>query len=70
MDTFLNIPSEQAELAAIPAESMGWLPLGEEAYLHIGKPEECQPEEGDTVIHVVGLPAAGMVGMNVLWLGG
>lgn len=70
MDALFNIPSERAELAAIQAESMGWLPLGKEAYLHMGKPEEGPPEEGDTDIHVVGLPAADMVGMNVLWLGG
>ncbi len=69
MDTLLNIPTELVELAAIQAESIGWLPLGEEAYLHMAKPEDGQPEEGDTVIHVVGLPDAGMVGMNVLWLG-
>lgn len=29
----------QAELAAIEAESIGWLPLGEGAYLHIGDPQ-------------------------------
>ena len=69
MNTFLNMPSELAELAAIQAESIGWLPLGEEAYLHIGKPEDGQPEEGGIVIQVVGLPDVGMVGMNVLWLG-
>ena len=40
MDTLLNIPSELAELAAIAAESMGWLPLGEGAYLHLGNPDE------------------------------
>ena len=30
----------QAELAAIVAESIGWLPLGDGSYLHLGKPEE------------------------------
>ena len=29
-----------AELAAIDAESIGWQPLGDGAYLHLGKPEE------------------------------
>lgn len=69
MDTLLDIPSELAELAAIQAQSIGWLSLGEEAYVHMAKHEEGQPEEGDTVIHIVGLPDAGMVGMTVLWLG-
>ena len=52
----------QAELAAIEAESIGWLPLGEGAYLHVGDPR-------DEVITVVGVPDAGMAGMNVLWVG-
>jgi hypothetical protein len=30
----------KAELAAIEAESIGWLPLEEGAYLHIGNPDE------------------------------
>ena len=30
---------ELAELAAIEAESIGWLPLGDGAYLHIGDPQ-------------------------------
>ena len=53
----------QAELAAIEAESIGWLPLGEGAYLHLGKPEE------EIVITVTGVPDAGMAGMNVLLVG-
>lgn len=52
----------QAELAAIEAESIGWLPLGEGAYLHVGDPEAL-------VIEVVGVPDAGMTGMNVLLVG-
>jgi len=44
----------KAELAAIEAESIGWLPLGDGAYLHLGKPEE----EG-VVITVVGVPGGG-----------
>lgn len=39
----------QAELAAIEAESMGWLPLGNGAYLHVGDPEAL-------VVEVVGVP--------------
>lgn len=52
----------QAELAAIEAESIGWLPLGDGAYLHVGDPEAL-------VIEVVGVPDAGMAGMNVLLVG-
>ncbi len=52
----------QAELAAIEAESIGWLPLGDGAYLHVGKPEE------EYVIAVVGVPEVGMAGLNVLLL--
>lgn len=58
----LDLPAEMAELAAIDAESIGWLPLGNGAYLHAGDPEAL-------VITVVGVPDAGMVGMNVLWVG-
>lgn len=54
----------KADLAAIEAESIGWLPLGEAAYLHVGK-----PVDQDVVITVVGVPEAGMAGMNVLWVG-
>ncbi len=39
----------RAELAAIEAESMGWLPLGNGAYLHVGDPEAL-------VVEVVGVP--------------
>lgn len=49
----------QAELAA---ESIGWLPLEDGAYLHVGDP-------GALVIDVVGVPDAGMAGINVLWVG-
>jgi len=54
---------KNVELAAIDAESIGRLPLGDGAYLHVGDPE------GD-VITVVGVPDAGMMGMNVLLLVG
>lgn len=53
----------QAELAALAAESMGWLPLDGQAYLHTGA-----PEDDDPIITVVGIPDAGMAGMNVLLL--
>jgi len=51
----------QAELAP---ESIGWTPLGDGAYLHLGK-----PEEEEIVITVVGVPEVGMAGMNVLLVG-
>lgn len=59
----LMIPDLEAELAAelkaIAAESIGWRPLGEGVYLHVGD------AHGD-VITVVGVPDAAMAGMNVL----
>lgn len=58
----MNDPDElKAELAAIEAESIGWLPLGDDAYLHVGK-----PDEEEVMITVVGV---GDVGMNVLLVG-
>ena len=45
------------------AESIGWQPLGDGAYVHLGKPEE------EVVITVVGVPEVGMTGMNVLLVG-
>jgi hypothetical protein len=56
-------PIEQdfwAELAQIQAESIGWIPLDEGAYLHLGS--------YDAVIQVVGIAKAEMAGGNVLWL--
>jgi hypothetical protein len=49
-----------AELAQIHAESIGWIPLEEGAYLHVGF--------DDAVIQVVGIAKVEMVGGNVLWL--
>ena len=51
-------------LANLAAESIGWLPLGDGAYLHMGK-----PDEEEVVITVVGVPEAAMAGMNVLLVG-
>ena len=49
-----------AELAQIQAESIGWIPLDEAAYLHLGS---------DTlVIEVVGIPKPDMQGSSVLWV--
>ena len=60
----IHLAIELAELAAVEAESIGWLPLGEGAYLHVG-----DPDEEETVITVVGVPEVGMAGMNVLLVG-
>ena len=57
-----DLQAEMAELAAIEAESIGWLPLGDGAYLHVGDPEAL-------VITVVGVPEEAMTGMNVLLVG-
>jgi len=63
-ELILDLQVELAELAAIEAESIGWLPLGDGTYLHVG-----DPDEEETVITVVGVPDAGMAGMNVLLVG-
>ncbi len=48
------------ELSQIQAESIGWIPLNDGAYLHVGS---------DTpVIQVVGIAKEEMIGSNVLWL--
>jgi hypothetical protein len=63
MNALIDPNDLKAELAAIEAEAIGWLPLEEGAYLHIGNPDEEEP------VVVVGVPDAGMAGMNVLLLG-
>ena len=60
----LDLQAEMAELATIEVESLGWLPLDDGAYLHIGN-----LDEEEVVITVVGVPDAGMAGMNVLLVG-
>lgn len=64
MNLLIETDELKAELAAIEAEAIGWLPLGDGAYLHLGK-----PEEEEVVITVVGVPEVGMAGMNVLLVG-
>jgi hypothetical protein len=49
-----------AELARIEAESIGWIPLDKDAYLHVGADE--------AVIQVVGVAKPEMADSNVLWL--
>ena len=61
-ELILDLQAELQELTAIEAESIGWLPLGDGAYLHVGDPE-------GEVITVVGVPDAGMAGVNVLLVG-
>ena len=53
------------ELKEIQAESIGWLPLEQGAYLHRGAQADTL---GDSIIEVVGVADAGMATMNVLWL--
>ena len=48
------------ELAEIEVESMGWIPLEERAYLHVGG--------DDGVVEIVGLADAGMADSDVLWI--
>jgi hypothetical protein len=49
-----------AELAQIQAELIGWIPLDDGAYLHVGS--------DPPVIQVVGIVKEEMAGSNVLWL--
>ena len=60
----LDQQAELQELVAIEAESIGWMPLGDGAYLHIGN-----LDEEEVVITVTGVADAGMAGMNVLLVG-
>ncbi len=48
------------ELVHIQAESIGWVPLGDGAYLHVGSDA--------LVIQVVGIAKEEMASSNVLWL--
>ena len=49
-----------SELSQIQAESIGWIPLDEGAYLYVGSDA--------AVIQVVGVVKEEMAGSNVLWL--
>ena len=53
---------EQGELNEIEAESIGWIPLEDGAYLHVNK-------EDDLIIEVVGVIDLTMSSMNVLLVG-
>ena len=39
MNLLIDPDGLKADLAAIKAESIGWLPLGDGAYLYVGGPE-------------------------------
>ncbi len=53
-----------SELAQIQAESIGWMPLEDGAYLHIAS----DTSANTSVIEVVGLPRSEMQGVSVLWV--
>ena len=63
MKPLIDPEALQAELAVIEGEAIGWQPLGEGAYLHLGKQDEAAP-----IVTVIGIPEAAMAGMNVLLL--
>ena len=70
MDTnHLRITDEelQADLDALQAEALGWLPLGDGAYLHAGGLAATR-DDGVVVIDVVGVPTSAMAEMTVLLL--
>ena len=49
-----------SELSEIQAESIGWIPLDEGAYLHLGS--------DTSVIEIVGIAKPDMQGSSVLWV--
>lgn len=66
-DTSQHWLDREDELDQLEAEAIGWIPLEEGAYLHLGDPLALV--KGDQiVIDVVGVPDASMAGMNVLLL--
>lgn len=56
------IPSFEQELKELAAESIGWLPLENGAYLHVSS------EGKEDRVVITGLPDAGLDGENVLLL--
>jgi hypothetical protein len=55
-------PNLEQELRELAAESIGWLPLENGAYLHISS------EGKEDRVVITGLPDAGLDGENVLLL--
>jgi len=68
----LHLPTELQELRMLAAESLGWQPLAPGVYLHLAQPSadigRLQAQDVE-VVDVVGVPDAGMAGLNVLLLG-
>ena len=58
-DAMIDPADFNLELQEIAAESIGWLPLGDRAYLHVGSEET-------EIIEVVGIPTPEMQGLTVL----
>lgn len=59
----LSPSSDDAQyLQALAAEALGWHPLGDQAYLHVGAPEAVE------VVHVVGVADTAMANQNVVLL--
>ena len=56
------LPNFEQELKELAAESIGWLPLENGAYLHISS------ESKEDRVVITGLPDAGLDGENVLLL--
>ncbi len=44
MNLLIDLDELKAELSAIEAESIGWIALGKDAYLHVGKPDVKQKD--------------------------
>lgn len=55
------------DLQALAVESMGWIPIADKTYLHMG--EEHQ-EDAEVVITVVGKAEDVQPGTNVMWVMG
>ena len=55
---------DSAYLSEVEAESIGWQSLGQDAYLHVGA-----PDDDEVVITVTGVPDTSMATLNVLLLG-
>lgn len=61
MTDLIDPQALRLEQQAIAAESIGWFPLGEGAYLHTGA-----PQADDSVILIVGCPDVSMAGSHAL----
>lgn len=57
----LDLGLEAVAQAQVAAESIGWQPLADDAYLHAGAPDDEEP-----VIEIVGVADAALAGGNYL----